>query len=248
MTATWELGSEDGSARIERPPRTRYRAVSPETYTFSERGSNGAGTAGRTLTGFFSVFDRWTLISNLAEGTFMEKIQRGAFAKSIRERGTRLPVMYSHGHDPTLGSQLIGKVRDLYETDEGAYYAVDLFDGLPPLLLEGLRSGAYDASFRAKVVKEKFTERPGRSPHNPDGIPESVVSELALREFGPTSLPAYTDTTADVRSISEEFLPPRPALVREAALKRREPTTAKPGWFLTTDDEPYWLLKTEGAT
>jgi hypothetical protein len=84
---------------------------------------------------------------------------------------------------------------------------VDLLDGLPQLLMEGLRSGTYGPSFRAKLVKDVFKHKPGKSEHNPGGIPESVVTELALKELGPTPVPAYHETSAEIRSLNDEFIP-----------------------------------------
>ena len=133
-----------------------------------------------------------------------------------------------------------------------------MFDGVPELLLNGLREGRYGSSFRAKVVKEEFNPRPGRSEHNPLGLPESVVRELRLVDVGPCSLPAYPATTAQVRSVRapeptreaakpywyidyEEPDPPwllRPEKVRRHA----RAITPRPNWLLGKEDEPYWLL------
>ena len=168
----------------------------------------------------------------------MEKIQRGAFAKTIVERGNRIPVMFSHGKDPTVGLQVLGKVRDLREDAEGVSYQVELFDGLPPLLLAGLKAGSYGASFRGTLMKSHFDPRPARSEWNPSGLPESVVTELALKEFGPVATPAYADTSAQVRhSFLTETCTPRLDL----------PEPELPAWQLQREDfEPAWKLQRRG--
>jgi phage head maturation protease len=224
---------EDYLVRIEPPPRIRYRAVESASYTLSGNGTMAAGN-GLTLSGTFAVFDAWTEIKNPAEGHFLERVGSSAFAKTIRENPD-LPVLYGHGKDPVLGSQVLGKIRSLRETASGVDYTVDLFDGLPELLLEGLRAGVYGASFRGKVVKEQFSPRPGRSRHNPEGIPESVISELQLKEFGPTSIPAYPTTSAKVRSISDQFMPRLELVSPRRAAREREPVQAD--WFLEAREE-----------
>jgi HK97 family phage prohead protease len=241
MTAApaWKLGDrEERDLRIERPARTLYRAVAAD-YSLSASG-NAAGN-GKTLTGYFSVFSRWTEISSAVEGHFMEMIQPGAFKKTLQERGNRIPVMFSHGHDPVIGLQILGAVRDIAEDANGVRYEVSLFDGLPQLLLEGLRAGSYGASFRAKLVRDRFTARPGKSSHNPTGLPESVVTELNLREFGPVATPAYADTTAEIRSLTDQYMPQ--VRVAETVAKTR-PVESKPPWYLEQDDDelPSWHL------
>jgi len=234
------LARPDGSTEGRSTRPAIYRAVAADTYSVSSNGSSGGD--GKTLTGYFAVFDRWTEINSSVEGHFMELVARGAFRKTLRERGTQIPVMFSHGHDPQLGLQVVGQVRDLAEDENGVRYTVDLFDGLPPLLLEGLRAGSYGASFRAKLVKDRYTARPGRSEHNPSGLPESIVTELSLREFGPTSIPAYTDTTAEIRSVTDQYVP-RVRLEAGKPKPRRALPEPLPSWHLGSDEaEPYWLL------
>jgi HK97 family phage prohead protease len=251
MSATWQLGERE-EQRPKRSP-VLYRSVAAD-YKLSSNGQ--PATDGMTLSGFFAVYDKWTQISSAVEGNFYEKIQRGAFKKSIRERGNRIPVMFSHGHDPVLGLQVLGRVRDIGEDANGVRYEVDLFDGLPQLLLEGLRAGAYGASFRAKLVKDRYTARPGRSEHNPTGLPESVVTELALSEFGPVAQPAYRDTSAEIRSVTDQYAPrvhmggyaegqaaPRSPGGSSVAKPQRALPEPLPSWHLGSEpSEPYWLL------
>lgn len=151
--------------------------------------------------------------------------------------------MFSHGQDPVIGLQVLGSVRDISEDGNGVRYTVDLFSGLPELLLEGLRAGIYGASFRAKLVKDNFDPRPGRSSHNPAGLPESIVTELQLREFGPVATPAYVDTSAEIRSLNDQYMPK----VRVAAtVPTTRPAEPRPPWWLGDDDEePYWKLQRE---
>ena len=64
----------------------------------------------------------------------------------------------------------------------------------------GLKSGVYGCSFRFQVVREELNTKPIRSEFNPEGIPERVIYEAKVREFGPVTFPAYDAATAGMRS------------------------------------------------
>lgn len=158
---------------------------------------------GTTLTGHFAVFNEWTKIDSSFEGRFLERIAPGAFAKTFAENRDAVKVLFNHGND-TMGDQILGAIDTVEEDERGARYDVDLFDGLPPLILAGLRAGAYGASFRFRVIpgKDDWNDHPERSDTNPDGLPERTVREVQLFEFGPVTFPAYASATAGVRSVS----------------------------------------------
>ena len=75
---------------------------------------------------------------------------------------------------------------------------------LPAQPGHGPRRGA--KSFRGDVVKENFDPRPGKSEHNPTGLPEATITEFKLKEFGPTPFPAYSGATAVLRSLTDEIV------------------------------------------
>jgi HK97 family phage prohead protease len=167
--------------------------------------SNGQGMP--TLTGHFAVFNRWTEIDSFWEGEFLESIAPGAFARTFKNDRAGMRVLFQHGRDPIAGSKPLGPIEDLREDDQGAYYEVPLLDtSYNKDLLPGLRNGLYGASFRFRVMKEQVTEKPDASEHNPKGIPERVIQEAQVMEFGPVTFPAYADATAGVRSLTDEFI------------------------------------------
>jgi phage head maturation protease len=166
------------------------------------------------LTGHLAVFDQWTRISSMFEGEFMERIAPGASLKTIKENRDRIQITFNHGHDPSLGDQVLADLRDIGEDDIGTYYDADLFPEIPPLLMRGLRHGKYGASFRFSVVKEEpvrwWEKRPTKeSEHNPDRLPERTIRELALYEFGPVTYPAYAGATSAVRSTTDYYMSQR---------------------------------------
>lgn len=174
--------------------------------------------AGRTLFGHFSVFDRWTEINSVFEGHFLERIAPGAFRKTFKENRDRIKLLFQHGNDPQLGDKPIGRIEELREDDEGAYYEASLYEGLPTLVESGLRDGQYGASFRFQVMREDVLEEPDATDENPRALPERTIKELRLFEFGPVTFPAYADATAGVRSLTDhfvfEYLERHPEIVR----------------------------------
>lgn len=117
-------------------------------------------------------------------------------------------MLFDHGYDPSIGNKVLGPIRDLREDDRGAYYEVPLFATSYNRDLEpGLRANppVYGSSFRFRVVKDEWNDEPGRSSHNPDGIPERTIKEMRVMEFGPVTFPANPDATAGVRSMTDEF-------------------------------------------
>lgn len=191
-----------GEAMPERPPRDDlFRALLPGVALRSE-----ASEAGRPIMyGHFSKFGEWAEIDSLYEGHFLERVAPGAFAKTIAENQQNMRVLFHHGKDQ-LGVQVLGKILALAEDEEGAAYEVELFEGVPQLVMDGLRAGVYGSSYRFQVLREDFIQRPKRSEHNPQGIPERTIREAKVREFGPTPFPAFEGATSGVRSITDEFV------------------------------------------
>lgn len=185
------------------PPREAFRAVMPGVQM---RAADPEADTGPVLFGHFARFNEWTEIRSMWEGNFMERFVPGAFKKTIRESRNRMRVLFQHGQDPEIGDKPIAAITDLREDDEGAYYEASLFDGLPPLVADGLRENQYGASFRFGVLREEVVDDPGPSDYNPHGLPERTVKEARVQEFGPVTFPAYEGATAGVRSMTDDFI------------------------------------------
>lgn len=200
-----DASTEAGAAMPGAPPKENlFRALAERVELIRAEGDPAAMP---TLTGRFSVFNQWTEINSMFEGRFMERFAPGAFAKTIAEQRDGMRVLFQHGHDPQIGDKVLGPIADLREDGKGAYYEVPLLDtSYNRDLIPGLEAGLYGASFRFKVMREEFVEKPARSKANPDGLPERTVTEAQVREFGPVTFPAYAGATAGVRSMTDEFM------------------------------------------
>jgi HK97 family phage prohead protease len=177
------------------------------SYEFEIRSQGDEG--GPILAGTLVKFNEWNEIRSAREGHFMETVEPTAFDKTISERGDRLQVLFDHGDDPSIGRKPLGRVRSLTPQDGGLSYEVELLDAdYVRGLLPGLEAGLYGMSFNFRAVRTKETNWPKRSAHNPAGLPEKVLQEVEMREFGPTPFPVYKGTSAALRSLTDELKQP----------------------------------------
>ncbi len=176
-----------------------YRASEPSAMHFREDEGSASILEGRMM-----PYGEWGEIRSRVEGHFMERFAPGSLAKTMREQATKMRALFEHGLD-LLGTQAIAEIDELREEADGAYYRASLLDGLPPLLVAGLRRGLYGSSIRYEPVKWDRVRYPKRSEHNPEGIPEITVREGMVKEFSVTTFPVYAGATARIRSLSDEI-------------------------------------------
>lgn len=154
----------------------------------------------------FSVFDNWYEIDSFWEGAFLERTVRGAFAKTMRESGSNVKVLFNHGMDFNIGDKMLGLPTDLREDADAAVLEARLFDtSYNRDLLPGLEAGAYGSSFMFRVIREEWNDEPETSEANPKGLPERTIKEVRLFEAGPVTWPANPAATAGVRSMTDEY-------------------------------------------
>lgn len=181
-------------------------------------------TGATTLHGHFCRFGAWNEIDSFYEGRFLERVEKGAFAKTIAEHNSRAKTSsravvcsFDHGFDPTVGDKPLGPIDVLREDNEGPYYEVPLYDTdynrdfLAPVLqgrtIDGRTFGSgLGASYRFRVVKEEWNDEPGTSADNPEGLPERTIKEVRLYEFGPVVYPADPGASAGVRSLTDHYV------------------------------------------
>lgn len=178
----------------------------------------GDGEAdGTTLCGYFSTFDDWYEINSIFEGRFMESFAPGAYMRTIKNNRSSMVVAFDHGMDPTIADKPLGPIDVLREDKVGPWYEVPLYDTaynrdfiLPVLqgrTIDGRTFGSgLGCSFRFRVIQESWNEDPGRSDHNPEGLPERTITEARVFEFGPVVYPANPEATAGVRSLTDHLI------------------------------------------
>ena len=158
------------------------------------------------LVGHAAVFNQWTKIDSAIEGTFLERILPGAFRRTITNNQPNMRILFNHGQDPTMGDQVLAPIETLAEDKTGLAYSGHLFEGVPPLIVSGLRAGVYGSSFRFSVMKQDFNRKAAASDYNPDALPERTIQEARVMEFGPVTFPAYAGASAGLRSLTDRFV------------------------------------------
>lgn len=143
--------------------------------------------------------------------TYRERFVRGAFERTIRERGERTKLLTSHdGHNRLP----IGRAVELREDAAGLFGAFRVSQTQTgDEVLELVRDGALDSfSIGFRPVRE-------RSAHDPSG-PVVERTEVALREVSVVTFPAYAGAQiAGVRA--EPFLTADEARRRVAVARMR---------------------------
>lgn len=168
-----------------------------------------AGSRRRVLHGQMVPFNVWTEVNSAIEGHFMESFAPGSLAKTFAEGMGRIRCIFNHGLGGGTGKMVIGRVLDLHEDDDAAYYEVELFPSLEkeaPLLLEGIEAGEYGCSLHYVLQKADQNFRPKRSDHNAEGIPELRILEAKVIEFGPTAFGIYPEATSGLRSLTDDVM------------------------------------------
>jgi len=156
---------------------------------------------GLTIAGYIARFGEPTMISDHL-GEYSEEIARGAFARTIAERGPqRVRMQFDHGHDPLFGALPIGVWTDLREDKRGLFGVGRILDDWRTIPIRAaIEAQALDGmSFRFKVVADRWRKADGAPDHR-------TLREVALFEAGPVVNPAYSTTTLALRSAALELV------------------------------------------
>lgn len=177
------------------PRADLFRMVGVRDAEVTVRSADGNSDDGRigTLVGYAAVFNADTVIDSW-EGRFTERIAPGAFSRTLARQGDKVKVLFNHGFDPSIGDKPLGKPEVMREDKRGLWVEVPLDDtSYNRDLVASLRSGALDGmSFRFSVKDE--------DPAKPSNNNVRTLREVELFELGPVTWPAYSATTAGVRS------------------------------------------------
>lgn len=206
--------ADDGRSAMGEAPREDLHRSVPFTLTRAKEGGDGL-----TLEGYAATFDSPTLIDSW-EGYFNESIQRGAFARVVRD-SRQWPIMqFDHGRHPMIGSIPLGVVRHMREDERGLFVRTRLTDNwLVQPVRDAISAGAVSGmSFRFSVIRDKWD-------HTGD-IPLRTLQQVNVAELGPVVWPAYGDTEVSVRAREYAELlqdPDERQALANALLERQDP-------------------------
>jgi HK97 family phage prohead protease len=144
-----------------------------------------------TAVGYAAVFNSFS--QNL--GGFVEQVAPGAFTRTVGQGN----VVALFNHDPNwpLGRMSNGTLR-LKEDDVGLAYEIDLPDDEQGRSVARMlqRRDVIGSSFGFRTIESE----PGETDQ---GFPLVTLTQLSLRDVGPVTFPAYTDTEASLRCLAE---------------------------------------------
>tara|TARA_Y100000589_G_scaffold297662_1_gene305571 strand:+ start:991 stop:2277 length:1287 start_codon:yes stop_codon:yes gene_type:complete len=176
------------------PKQVRPTPMHDVRYIVNEFESRTLDGSKAQISGYASIFDK---ASQVLGGGFVEKIQKGAFGKTLQERGTQtsrddIKALFNHSTDLVLGSKRAGTLR-LSEDSKGLHYEVDLDLDITHhrsafKMIE--RGDVTNSSFGFDVIEERWSV-----PENSSDPVLREVLETRLYEVSPTPFPAYQDST-----------------------------------------------------
>jgi HK97 family phage prohead protease len=179
----------------------------------------------------YSQFGQWYEVNSWWEGRFLERVQKGAFKRTIAQHNDpnsshQFKTLFNHGMDFHIGDKLLGDITDAREESDSPVNLVNLWDtSYNRDLLPGLKRGSYGSSFMFTVSKDSWDHEPDTSDHNPEALPERTITETNTFEAGPVTWPANPGATSGMRCLSGtdayyELLAQREPSTVERARKR----------------------------
>ena len=194
---------DDGERTLEKieekifssePKQVRPTPAHDVRYIVNEFEARSLDGSKAVISGYASIFDR---SSQVLGGGFVEQIKRGAFTKTLNERGTQtsrddIKALFNHSTDLVLGSKRAGTLK-LSEDSKGLHYEVDLDLDITHhrsafKMIE--RGDVTNSSFGFDVIEERWSV-----PESSDDPVLREVLETRLYEVSPTPFPAYQDST-----------------------------------------------------
>ncbi|HUW15757.1 MAG TPA: HK97 family phage prohead protease, partial [Actinomycetes bacterium] len=134
----------------------------PRDDLYRAMGGGVTSDDGKTLTVRLAPHDEWATIHSMSEGHFVERFARSAYRKTMAERAPK--IMFQHGKDSQIGEKPIATLDEVGEDEISPYARGKILDGVPELVLDGIRKGVYGASHRFSVVRETWDEKPKGGP------------------------------------------------------------------------------------
>ena len=128
---------------------------------FRAKTDDNENSDGHTLEGYGAVFDQDTEIKSW-EGNFLERISRGAFKKTLREK--KPVVQFDHGRDSRVGSVPIAEIVELKEDSAGLYIQARMFDNdtVEPVRQAIEAQAISGMSFKFRVTRDEWRDGKGK--------------------------------------------------------------------------------------
>jgi hypothetical protein len=183
----------------ELPTENLFRAISPQLAKIEVRDEG----SDPVLSVRFAAFDEWAEIDSVYEGHFLERFAPGSLDDSLSSETPK--ILFQHGKDPELGNKVIAAPVTTRTDSQYAYLEGPLLDGVPPLIVSGLRHGVYGASMQFAAEEQTVVRNAKKSDYNPQGLTERTVTKARVREGGPVTWGAYASPTASIRSLTDEY-------------------------------------------
>jgi phage head maturation protease len=183
------------------------RAASGKAYYSAS--APAAGCTDDVMTMRFSPYDVWYEVNSWWEGNFMERTVRGAFAKTMTERGGQVKCLLNHGMEFDIGDKPLGVPIMLSEESDSARMDAACLDTsyMRDQVIPGVRAGAYGSSFMFEVLGETWDKEPAESDTNPRALPERTITQVRLYEDGPVTWPANPSATSEMNSAgTDQFM------------------------------------------
>lgn len=142
---------------------------------------------------------RWGQLSSPIAGFFKEKFERGAFTKTLAERGNDIYAAWNHD-----SSQILGRAPTtlkLEEDEVGLRYEITPPSWADKHLETIERGDVRGSSFIFRAVKQTWDE-------TDPNMDIRTVSEADLFEVSPVTTPAYPTSSVGIRSaeaVHEEY-------------------------------------------
>ena len=149
----------------------------------------------RRMVGYGAVFN--SLSEDL--GGFRELIKPGAFQQAITDDDVR--SLFNHDFNLVLGRNRAGTLL-LREDETGLRYEIVLPETsyAQDLAASMARGDVDQSSFGFRVVEESWREPTEEQPY-----PVRVLHQVNLFDVGPVTIPAYPQTSAQVRSYIQQL-------------------------------------------
>lgn len=165
------------------------RYTSGDTGKAELRAAEGAKRIG----GYASVFNRQS--RNL--GGFVEVVDPIAFNQSRGDGWPEVIARYNHDDNQLLGTTAAGTLR-LGLDSYGLSYEVDPPSSMAHVTELVQRGDVRKSSFAFRAVSDDWST-------TEQGYPLRRLTGVQLVDVAPVNVPAYTDSTAGLRSLAEKF-------------------------------------------